>query len=389
MWGSASGKTLLTNKLLTRWMKDQATSVEMTSSLIVTNMVCNERFVFVSHYCPVQTVHRVVSVHAIASGNLVAQLRPELEPELGKVFLSYVAINKDLVASLSTFEDGKKMSISIWSVPGPEVEVVTHASFTLPGHAEEDGEGGESSEDEDDGLGEFCRWTYLGGFHVFSDTKVVAQVWCRTHARHTLVVANKTVKWVCRPLLAKCMAYDCEESTEDGYIAAVGTASHINNDADPNNWNWNNDNPVEIDLPDLDNGIRRLVLRRPYLVLFFKSEARPRINVYKTGATEGTLLKSIAFRARFKFWPHLFSFSAHLLAFGGRPGLHAHIVRMDSLLDESNETAEEVEINLPGADKKFSMWCMNTTNLIFTRGDGVVIRKEFWVGPDHSWLPWR
>ena len=141
---------------------------------------------------------------------------------------------------------------------------------------------------------------------------------------------------------------------------------------------------VEIDLPDLDNGIRRLVLRRPYLVLFFHSEARPRINVYNY-KTDGTLLKSMDFDlARFKFWPHLFSSSFHLLAFGGRPGLHAHIVRMDSLLDESKQTAEEVEINqISGADVEVTRMCMNTTTLFFTTGDGVVIRKEFWVGPDH------
>ena len=189
-------------------------------------MVCNERFVFCSHN------KGVVSVHAIASGDLVTEVSSE-PADPGRFRCSRVAINKelDLVASLSTSMDGKKMGGTIWSVP--QMEVVTHVSFTLPGHAEEDGEGAEDEsgedDDEDNGLDEDCQTTWIEGFHVISATKVVAQVFCLTHGSDTLVVANKTVdkdEWVCHPLLAHCRAYDCE----DGYIAAAGTASHINND---------------------------------------------------------------------------------------------------------------------------------------------------------------
>jgi len=177
---------------------------------------------------------------------------------------------------------------------------------------------------------------------------------------------------------------------------------------------WNNDNQDEIGLPDLGNRIKGIFLRRPFLVLFIQSEARPRINVYKveTGASEGTLLKSMALDlARFGFWDDFFTSNQYLIAFPGvteGPGLRIFIVRIDSLLDESKKTAEEVEINqisLPGADRELSVMCMNTTTLLFTTppsnqatSDFVVNKKDFWVGQDHpqlspfsvlSWLRFR
>ena len=121
----------------------------------------------------------------------------------------------------------------------------------------------------------------------------------------------------------------------------------------------------------------------------------------ETGESEGTLLKSMALDlVGFEFWPDLFTSNQHLLAFCGvpeGPGLPIFIVRMDSLLDESKKTAEEVEINqislISESDVEVTRMCMNTTTLFFTTGDDVVIKKEFWVGPDHPqirpWLPFR
>ena len=88
----------------------------------------------------------------------------------------------------------------------------------------------------------------------------------------------------------------------------------------------------------------------------------------------------------------------YLLAFPGveGPGLRIFIVRIDSLLDESKKTAEEVEIkqiSLPQADRGLSVMCMNTTTLLFTTppshpatSDFVVNKKDFWVGQDHPQL---
>ena len=128
MWANAGCKARLTEKLLTRWLKDEATSVELTrvKEPVERNMVCNERFVFCSHK------KGVVSVHAIASGDLVTELSSE-PADTRRLRYSRVAINKDLdlVASVSIFMDGKNLGGTIWSVA--QMEVVTHVSFTLPG----------------------------------------------------------------------------------------------------------------------------------------------------------------------------------------------------------------------------------------------------------------
>ena len=76
----------------------------------------------------------------------------------------------------------------------------------------------------------------------------------------------------------------------------------------------------------------------------------------------------------------------HLLAFKDPSGV-INILRMDSLLDESKKTAEEVEMSqiavLRGDSRKM---CMNTTTLLFTAGTRergrkltVVNKKDFWV----------
>jgi len=69
VWANAGCKARLTEKLVTRWLQDEATSVELTrvKAPVGTNMVCNERFVFYSHKKGVVSVHR-------ASGDLVTVL---------------------------------------------------------------------------------------------------------------------------------------------------------------------------------------------------------------------------------------------------------------------------------------------------------------------------
>ena len=218
---------------------------------------------------------------------------------------------------------------------------------------------------------------------------MVARVLCGHHGKYLLVVANKTLEseWVCHHLLMDCLAYDCE----DGYIA--GTADHNNVSI------WNNNNQVDIGLPDLGKGILGLILRRPFLVLFTSeedflsdsdssdsdSEAQARINVYKveTGAIEGTLLKSIpvdlpTWNMVHGTWPTWFQSNQHLLlAFPAVPRDCINILRMDSLLDESKKTAEEVEISqiaLPGTDGHRS-----TVICLYRSRNGVVNKKDFWL----------
>lgn len=373
VWGSSGGKAQLTEKLLTRWSNDEATPVELTRlESSVRNILCNERFVF----CSLR--NGLVSVHDIASGDLVTHLRPG-PADSAKQRRGLVGINKGLVASLSPLNCGVEMGGTVWSVP--QMEVVTHVSFVLPNSCQ----GGEDGEGTDEaGLGVDCRWSNFGVCPV-SATKVVVALKCLDHENYSLVVADKTFKgeWVWHHLLRNCrsLAYDCE----DGYIA--GTTGHNKVSI------WNKTNQVNIGLPDLGEWIQGLILRRPFLVL----STSVRINVYKveTGAHEGTLLKSITCYSpplsliqrlrlsRSRRYNPVQS-NQHLFVLRSEVRGCIRIVRMDSLLDESKKTAEEVEVSqitLPDFSERDCIICMNTTTLLFKSRNGVS-KKDFWVGQD-------
>ena len=117
VWGSSSGRAQLTEKLLTRWTRDEATPVELIGvESPVMEMVCNERFVI----CALRS--GVVSVHDIGTGDFVTNLR---SPQQTASF--QLAVKKDLVAFLSRVK-GTGFDGTIWN----GLEVVTHFSFVLP-----------------------------------------------------------------------------------------------------------------------------------------------------------------------------------------------------------------------------------------------------------------
>ena len=70
VWGSASGKRLLTKKLVNRWMTVEVRSEEV-GTMEPESLVCNDRYIFCGHE------NGIVDVFSIASGDFARRLFPD------------------------------------------------------------------------------------------------------------------------------------------------------------------------------------------------------------------------------------------------------------------------------------------------------------------------